>query len=134
MTKQIYLLTGAAGYLGSNISRTLVERQGKTSQRFAILGVLLAGLLASCASTGQFMPASAQEKVIGTVQTSFEAQDTWFTKNAINIQAYIRLLEAAGKKYSGTVEVRDIIWTTGKNVVGQHNKEIVATGKVVQVN
>jgi hypothetical protein len=111
----------------------------KNGRKGLILMVMLAGLLASCASTGQFMPASAQERVIGTVQTSFEAQDTWFTKDAINTQAYIRLLEAAERKYSGNglnpvqLDVRDIIWTTGKSVGGQ-NKEIAATGKVVQVN
>jgi hypothetical protein len=105
----------------------------KKSAGLAILGVLLAGLLASCASTGQFMPRSAQEQVIGNVQTSFEAQDTWFTKNAINTQAYIKLLEAAGRKYPGNIEVRDIVWTTGKTVDGQ-NKEIAATAKVVQIN
>ncbi|GHU79156.1 hypothetical protein FACS189462_4650 [Spirochaetia bacterium] len=101
-----------------------------------ILAAVLAGLLASCASTGQFMPLSAQEQVIGNVQVTFEAQDTWFSKDAINTQAYIRLLEAAGRKYPGNVDVRDIIWTTGKSVgeAGGQNKEIAATGKVVQIN
>jgi hypothetical protein len=106
-----------------------------------ILAVLAAGFLGSCASTGQFMPLSAQEQVIGSVQVTFEAQDTWFSKNAINTQAYIRLLEAAGKKYPGNeqnnvqLDVREIIWTTGKSTggAGEQNKEIAATGKVVQV-
>jgi hypothetical protein len=117
------------------------KKNGKTlktagSKSVLILGVLLAGFLASCASTGQFMPLSAQEQVIGNVQVTFEAQDTWFTKDAINTQAYIRLLEAAGKKYPGNVDVRDIIWTTGKSTGGidEQNKEIAATGKVVQIN
>jgi hypothetical protein len=111
-------------------------QNGKTSKMLCIIGVLAAGFMVSCASTGQFMPLSAQEQVIGTVQVTFEAQDTWFTKDAINTQAYIRLLEAAGKKYPGNVDVRDIVWTTGKSVggAGEQNKEIAATGKVVQVN
>jgi hypothetical protein len=108
----------------------------KTSKMLITLGAMLAGLMVSCASTGQFMPLSAQETVIGNVQVTFEALDTWFTKDAINTQAYIRLLEAAGEKYPGNIDVRDIIWTTGKIAggTGEQNKEIAATGKVVEVN
>jgi hypothetical protein len=103
--------------------------------RFTGLGIfagLMVGLLVSCASTGQFLPSAAQEQVIGNVQTAFETHVTWFNNNAINTQAYIRLLETAGKNYSGNIDVRDIVWVTGKAVDGQ-NKEIVATGKVIEV-
>jgi hypothetical protein len=69
------------------------------------------------------------------VQASFPAPswDSTFNKPAIKTQAYIKLLEAAGQKYSGNVDVQDIVWVTGKNV-DQQNSEIVATGKVVWVN
>jgi hypothetical protein len=51
----------------------------------------------------------------------------------VNTQAYIHLMEAAGQKYSGSIDIRDIVWVTGKSVDNQ-NTEISATGKVVQTN
>jgi hypothetical protein len=93
----------------------------------------LIGLMGSCASIGQFMPSLATDAVIGNIQATFVARDSWFTRNAINTQAYIKLLEEAGKKFSGNIDIRDIIWTTGR-VVDWHNKEISATGKVIQIN
>ncbi|MDR1506318.1 MAG: hypothetical protein LBI67_04385, partial [Treponema sp.] len=56
---------------------------------------LLVSLLVSCASTGNFMPISQGETVLGTVQVSFTARNTLKGRDAINTQAYIKLLEAA---------------------------------------
>jgi hypothetical protein len=98
-----------------------------------ILLLIAAASFASCASTGQFMPLSKGETVIGTAQASFMVYSsslfmTKGTRDAINTQAYIKLLEAAKKIYSGNVDIRDIIWTTGGAVVGEYS----ATGKVIQ--
>jgi hypothetical protein len=89
--------------------------------------------MASCASTGQFMPLTQGETPGGNVQATFVAQDTWFTHNAINTLAYIKLLEAAQQKYQGNVEIRDIQWVSGREIDNQ-NKEISATGKVIQTD
>jgi hypothetical protein len=95
--------------------------------------ILLATLSGSCATTGQFKPASEGERVIGTIQTVFTARDSWLKKNEhINTQAYIKLLEAAVQKYPGEIDVRDIVWVSGK-YLGGVNIEISATGKVVAV-
>jgi len=98
---------------------------------------LIVGLAASCASTGQYMPLTTGETVMGTVQSTFTVHSSFFSmksvKNTVNTQAYIHLLEEAGKKYSGNFDIRDIVWVTGKSVNNQ-NTEISATGKVVQTN
>jgi uncharacterized iron-regulated protein len=95
--------------------------------------VLLAMLLSSCATVGQFKPASENERVIGTVQTTFVARDLWLKKNeTINMQAYIKLLEAAAQKYPGEIDVRNIIWATGR-YLGGINVEIAATGRVISI-
>jgi hypothetical protein len=87
------------------------------------------------AATGKIVQVSADDAVAGLVQVSFTALswDSWFNKNVIKTQAYIRLLEAAQQKHPGLIDIRDIVWITGKMVSNQ-NKEIIATGKVVQVN
>jgi hypothetical protein len=96
---------------------------------FAITLVLLVG---SCATTGQFKPVSEGERVIGTVQTTFTARDPWLDKKDIsNAHVYIKLLEAAAQKYSGEIDVRDIVWATGR-YWGGINVEISAAGKVVR--
>jgi hypothetical protein len=92
----------------------------------AVFGVV------SCASTGQFMPLAQGETIIGNVQVTFVAKDTWFTRDAINTLAYIRLLEAAQQKYQGNIEVRDIQWASGREIDNQ-NKEISAAGKVIEM-
>jgi hypothetical protein len=98
----------------------------------AVLVIALAVFgMASCASTGQFMPLAQGETPVGNVQATFVAQDTWFTHDAINTLAYIKLLEAAQSKYQGNIEIRDIQWVSGRGVDDQ-NKEISATGKVIQ--
>ena len=97
-----------------------------------LIPLLLSVMTVSCATTGQFMPASFTDSVIGTVQADFVAVETWFTKDAINTQAYIQLLKKANSRYSEPVDIRDIVWTTGKNLDGL-NKEIVATGRVIRI-
>ena len=85
------------------------------------------------ATVGQYMPSSPGETVIGTIQTSFTTREPWFSKNeTINMQAYIKLLEAAVKKYPGNIDVRDV-WVTGKTIDGI-NVEVVATGMVIRPN
>jgi hypothetical protein len=91
-------------------------------------------------ATGKTTQISAEPKagsraVTGVVQTSFSTTgwDSLFNKKAVNTQAYIKLLEAAGQKYAGNVDVQDIVWVPSKNVDNQ-NSEIVASGKVVQIN
>jgi hypothetical protein len=111
-------------------------RNGK-KLALVFMAALIAGLAASCASTGQYMPLTQGETVIGTVQSTFTVQSSFFSlksvKDAVNTQAYIHLMEAAGQKYSGSIDIRDIVWVTGKSVDNQ-NTEISATGKVVQTN
>jgi hypothetical protein len=95
---------------------------------------ILSVLIASCATIGQYMPSAPEETVIGTIQTSFVARDSWFSKNeTINMQAYIKLLEAAVKKYPGNIDVRDIVWVTGRTIDGI-NVEVAATGMVISLD
>jgi hypothetical protein len=95
--------------------------------------VLLAMLLISCATVGQFKPVSENERVIGTVQTTFVARDLWLKKNeTINMQAYIKLLEVAAQKYPGEIDVRNIVWATGR-YLGGINVEITAAGRVISI-
>ncbi|GHU98567.1 hypothetical protein FACS189483_06760 [Spirochaetia bacterium] len=114
-----------------------MKNRNKLPLKFAAImgvGLLLASLSVSCASTGNFMPLSQGETVVGTVQASFVARNTLNGRDAINTQAYIKLLEAAQGKYgqSTAIDIRDIVWVSGKNVDNQ-NTEYSATGKVVQV-
>jgi hypothetical protein len=98
---------------------------------------LILGMMASCTSTGQYMPLSNNETVIGNVQSTFVVRSSlYFLKSAkemVNTEAYIHLMEEAGKRFPGNVDIRDIVWVTGRSVDNQ-NTEISATGKVVQVN
>ena len=98
---------------------------------------LIMGMVVSCASSGHYMPLSREEAVIGNAQATFVVRSSLFSmksvKDAINTEAYIKLMEAAGQKYPGIIDIRDIEWVTGRTVDVQ-NTEIVATGKVVQVN
>jgi hypothetical protein len=97
--------------------------------------VMAIGLLASCTSTGNFMPIGANETVIGTAQATFVARNTLNGRDALNTQAYIKLLEAAQEKHGWNVsiDIRDIVWVSGKDVDSQ-NKEYAATGKVIQID
>jgi hypothetical protein len=95
---------------------------------------LVAAMTVSCASTGSFMPISPGETVIGTVQASFTARNTVNGRDAINTQAYIKLLEAAQGRYGRdtAIDIRDIVWVSGQAADDQ-NTEYSATGKVVQI-
>jgi hypothetical protein len=110
----------------------------KTTKKTAcFLAVLLLAIIAvSCSSTGNYMPLSNDEIVIGTVQVTFAVRSSFFfmkkVKDGINTEAYIKLLEAAGFKYSGNIDIRDIVWVTGQSV-NTINTEIFATGKVVRM-
>jgi hypothetical protein len=93
------------------------------------------GLEVSCASTGNFMPLEPNETVLGTVQATFVARNTLNGRDALNTQAYIKLLEAAQWKYGQDVpiDIRDIVWVSGRDVDTQ-NKEYAATGKVIRAD
>jgi hypothetical protein len=98
------------------------------------VALLVATMTVSCASTGNFMPLSKGETVIGTVQASFTARNTLNGRDAINTQAYIKLLEAAQGRYGrdAAFDIRDIVWVSGQAVDDQ-NTAYTATGKVVQI-
>jgi hypothetical protein len=100
-----------------------------------IMSVIFIMLFMSCATVGQHLPMSSGDEVIGTIQTTFIARDTWFSKNneRMNTQAYIKLLEAAVIKYSGDIDIRDIVWVTGR-AVSPGNSEVSAIAKVIRVN
>jgi hypothetical protein len=107
----------------------------KTKRNRALVFIgMLSVLAASCATVGQYMPVSPGETIIGTIQTSFVARDSWFSKNeTINMQAYIKLLEAAVKKYPGNIDVRDIVWVTGRTI-DNINVEVAATGMGISLD
>jgi hypothetical protein len=91
-------------------------------------------LFISCSTVGQHLPISPDEIVIGTIQTTFIARDSWFgKKETMNMQAYIKLLEAAVQKYPGNIDIRDIVWVTGRTV-GPRDTEVSATAKVIRVD
>jgi len=98
---------------------------------------LLIVLAVSCQSTGEYLPLSGNETVIGTVQTTFEVRSSFFfmkkVKDGINMEAYIKLLETAEHKYSGNHDIRDIVWVTGKPVDNIYT-EIFASGKVIRLD
>ncbi|MDR1399379.1 MAG: hypothetical protein LBJ41_05610 [Treponema sp.] len=104
-----------------------------------MLAAIAIGIMASCASTGNFMPLAPDETVIGTVQATFVARNTLNGRDALNTQAYIKLLEAAQRQYPRNdqggvpVDIRDIVWVSGKDV-DNTNKEYAVTGKVIQVD
>jgi hypothetical protein len=99
------------------------------------MAFLITWMAASCASTGQFMPLEKGATIIGTVQTVFVARNTLNGRDAINTQAYIKLLEAAQWQYasSGAFDIRDIVWVSGQ-LFDDQNTEYTATGKVVRFN
>jgi hypothetical protein len=99
-----------------------------------IMALIMVSLLGSCATIGEYKPLSPEETLIGTVQTTFVARDSWFTKNeTINMQAYIKLLEAAVRKYPENIDIRNILWVTGRKLDGL-NIEVTATGNVVEID
>jgi len=106
----------------------------KTVYVLAVL--LLTTLAASCSTIGGYMPLKDGDVVIGIVQATFAARSSFFSmkkvRDTINTESYIKLLEAAERKYpNNNIDIRDIVWVTGKQVDPQ-NTEIVAAGKVIQ--
>ena len=104
-----------------------------------LLAVLLLSVFASsCSTTGEYMPLANDEIIIGTVQTTFEVKSSFFfiksVKNSINTEAYIKLLETGERKYPGSIDIRDIVWVTGKqDYTNPTITEIYATAKVIRV-
>jgi len=104
-----------------------------------VLAVLLLTILAaSCSTTGGYMPLKDDDVVIGTVQETLTVKSTFFSmkkvKDAINTEAYIKLLEAAGRKYTGNIDIRDIVWVTGRPVDKDPTlTEVFVTGKVIRI-
>ena len=103
-----------------------------------VLAVLLTGLAVSCSTTGEYKPLSNDETVIGTVQETLVVRSTFFSmkrvRDSINTEAYIKLLEAAGRKYPGNIDIRDIVWVTGRYADNDPTStEIFTTGKVIRV-
>jgi len=103
-----------------------------------LAALLLTILAASCSTTGGYMPLKDGDLVIGTVQETLAVKSNFFfmqkVKDAINTEAYIKLLEAAGKKYTGNIDIRDIVWVTGRTVKKDATlTEVFVTGKVIQV-
>jgi hypothetical protein len=99
-----------------------------------MVALLVAAVTVSCASIGNFMPISQGETVLGTVQADFVARNTLKGRDAINTQAYIKLLEAAQGRYGQdtAIDIRDIVWVSGQSADNQ-NTEYSATGKVIQI-
>jgi len=104
----------------------------------ALAALVLIILIVSCASTGEYMPLSNDDTVIGTVQTTFVVKSSFFSmkrvRDAINTEAYIKLLAAAELKYAGnTIDIRDIVWVTGRLAENDPTStEIFATAKVIR--
>ena len=104
----------------------------KNKALLVLIGMVVL-LLISCTSMGQQMPIMPDENVIGTIQVFFTARESWFSNNDhINMQVYIKLLEAAVIKYSGEIDLRDIVWVSGRTV-SLGNVEVSATAKVIEV-
>jgi len=97
--------------------------------------LLLTTLAASCSTTGRYMPLKFGEIVIGTVQETLLVRTSMQNKDAINTEAYTRLLETAGRKYTGNIDIRDIVWvTTGRNVKNDAAlTELFVNCKVIQI-
>jgi len=112
----------------------------KTEKKLALILLvsLSAGLAASCSTTGGYLPLKDDDVVIGTVQETFAVKSTFFfmksVKDAINTEAYIKLLEAAGRKYTGNIDIRGIEWVTGRQVDNDPTlTEVFVTGKVIRI-
>ena len=83
------------------------------------------------------MPLSNNETVIGSAQATFAVHSSLFflqsTQDAVNKDAYIHLMQEAGRRYPGNIDIRDIDWVTGQSLDNQ-NVEISANGKVVRID
>lgn len=111
----------------------------KTAKKLVLASaiILIAAFAASCASTGQYMALSKDETVIGTAHATFVVRSTVFMsksgKDSVNTHAYIHLLADAGEKFQDNIDIRDIVWVTGRSVDNE-NTEVSATGKVVRLD
>jgi len=114
--------------------KTTIKAKMKTALMTALF--LLTVFAVSCTSTGDYKPLSNDETVIGTVQTTFTVRSSFFSmkkvRDGINTEAYIHLMEAAERKYSANIDIRDIVWVTGKPVENIYT-EIFASGKVIRL-
>jgi hypothetical protein len=102
---------------------------------------LLAGLFLSCSSaptaTNPYRPLSdvSNAEVVGTIQTTFDSE--YWTSPAgqfhsqLNGTAYVALLEAAKKEYSGNIDVADITWVQIRYSKDKKMYEFSANGKVI---
>ena len=107
----------------------------KTVPALTALAIIV--LIFSCASTGEYKPLANNETVIGTVQVTFATRSSFLSTksgiDAVNTQAYIKLLEAAELKYTGNIDIRDIVWVTGRQPANDPaSTEIFAAGKVIR--
>ena len=101
---------------------------------FYLMVAIISCLFMSCSTIGNHLPIAHDEIVIGTIQTTFIARNTWIAnKKSINTHIYLKLLEAAVQKFSGDIDIRDIVWVTGRKVTPL-DTEISATGKVIRAN
>jgi len=98
---------------------------------------LITAFAASCATSGNYLALSNNETVIGNTQATFLVRSSFFSsrseKDNVNTQAYIHLLEEANEKFNGNIDIRDIVWVTGRSV-GYDSTEVSATGKVVRID
>ena len=103
-----------------------------------LMAAMIVVFAASCMSTSksQYMPLSNSETVIGSVQATFAVHSSLFflqsTQDAVNKDSYIHLMQEAGRRYPGNIDIRDIEWVTGQSLDNQ-NVEISANGKVVRM-
>jgi len=104
------------------------------NQLYYLMVIIISCLFMSCSTIGNHLPIAHDEIVIGTIQTTFIARNTWIAnKRSINTHIYLKLLESAVQKYSGDIDIRDIVWVTGRKVTPL-DTEISATGKVIRTN
>ena len=105
---------------------------------YVLTVLLLTAIVSSCSTTGEYMPLANNEMVIGTVQDTIVVKSTFFSmqkaRDALNTEAYIKLLEAAEKKYPGNIDIRDIVWVTGRNPINDPTStEVFIAGKVIKI-
>ena len=103
-------------------------------KKFWIIALaLLTGVFISC-TTGQYMTLKNNEnvEVLGIIQTTFTITGSFRYKKVINNQAYMHLLAAAQKEYTGLIDIRDITWAIGQSDTANNNYEYTAVGKIIK--
>ena len=111
----------------------------KNKMTLVFMALALTMLVVSCSTTGEYLPLSGDELVIGTVQAALVVRSSFFSmkrvRDAINTEAYIKLLEAAALKYSGNIDIRDIVWVTGRQLdKDPASTWVFAAGKVIRLD